>query len=211
MMQSFCLYDKMPLVIELIIYLIRHAQTVHNKKGKVFSGVSDVALSEKGKKEAEKFAKLDFLSNVEKIYITPLRRTRQTADIIFGKEREKTVIKALEEMNFGDYEGRVLDEDSKSDDVFIKWMNDPENLVFPGGDSFKEHAEEAFEAFKAIAQGNEGKIAIVSHRTTIRLILTQLLGRELSSFREIPCDNCSAARIVYENGCFTVEEMNIKA
>lgn len=199
-------------VIEMIIYIIRHAQTVHNKKGKVFSGSSDVLLSDKGKEEARKCRNLSFLSDCEKIYITPLKRTRQTADIIFGEEMEKEIIPALREMDFGEYEGRVLEEENTKDEVFLKWMNDPESLTFPGGDNFKEHAHEALEAFKRIAESNEkSTVAIVSHRTTIRLILAQLLCKELNSFREIPCDNCSVAKVIYENGKYEVCEMNIKA
>lgn len=193
------------------IYLIRHAQTVHNKKGKVFSGVSDVLLSEEGKAEAAKWKSSGFLNSAEKIYITPLKRTKQTADIIFGEDKEKIIVPSLEEMNFGDYEGKILDEESESDEVFRLWMDDPEKLVFPGGDSFIEHAEEAFSAFREIAENNTAHtIAIVSHRTTIRLILTLLLNKPLNTFREIPCDNCSVAVINYESGVFTVEKLNIR-
>lgn len=196
----------------MIIYLIRHAQTVHNKKGKVFSGVSNVLLSDEGRKEAEKCRRLEFLKNTEKIYISPLERTRQTADIIFGEEAKKEIIPAFEEMNFGEYEGKILDEESESDEVFRLWMSDPEKLTFPGGDNFKEHAAEAFSAFKKIAESqNDGVISIVSHRTTIRLILTLLLSKPLNTFREIPCDNCSVAEIIFENNEFRVTGLNIKA
>lgn len=196
----------------MTIYLIRHAQTVHNKKGKVFSGVSDVLLSDEGKKDAEKCRELEFLKSTEKIYISPLKRTRQTADIIFGEETGKEIIPAFEEMNFGKYEGKILDEASETDEVFKLWMSDPENLTFPGGDNFKKHAAEAFSAFKEIAQsGGNDVISIVSHRTTIRLILTLLLSKPLNTFREIPCDNCSVAEIVFENDEFKVKRLNIRA
>ena len=196
----------------MVIYLIRHAQTLHNKKGKVFSGVSDVLLSSEGEKEALRWKNSPLFENVRRVYITPLKRTHQTADFIFDKSIERIVIPSLEEMNFGEYEGRVLDEESETDPVFRLWMNDPESLVFPSGDSFKEHAEEAFSAFKEIAENETAEeIAIVSHRTTIRLILTQLLGRSLGTFRDVPCDNCSAAKIIYKDGKFEIVNMNIKA
>lgn len=196
----------------MVIYLIRHAQTLHNKKGKVFSGVSDVLLSDEGKEEARKCRNLPFIQNIEKIYISPLIRTKQTADIIFGEEIEKTVITELSEMDFGDYEGRILDEENIDDEVFVKWMNDPENLTFPHGDNFSGHALEAFSAFKKIAENEKADtIAVVSHRTTIRLILTQLSGNRLNTFREIECDNCSFSKIIFENDEYKIEKINIRA
>ena len=211
-MTDFFVYDKIFPVIRMIIYIIRHAQTVHNKIGKVFSGVSDVLLSENGRLEAEKCRNFKFLKDVEEIYLSPLRRAGQTADIIFDKKIKRTIVSEFSEMNFGDYEGKILEEDSRDDEVFQKWINDPESLTFPGGDNFRQHAERAFDAFKRTAEKSVADvIAVVSHKTTIRLILTQLLGKPLNTFREIPCDNCSVTRVIYENGRFSSDEINMKA
>lgn len=204
-------YDRIKTVIKMIIYLIRHAQTVHNKKGKVFSGKSDVLLSDKGKEEAGNLKKSGILKDVKEIYITPLTRTRQTADILFPEEIPRHTVKELAEMDFGDYEGRILEEENTEDEVFSKWMNDPESLTFPKGDSFKDHAEEAFKALKDIAEkSNEDCIAVISHATTIRLIITQLLGKSLNTFREIPCENCSVTKVVYEKNVLSVEAENLR-
>ncbi len=196
----------------MTVYLIRHAQTVHNKKGKVFSGRSDVSLSEEGKKQAEKCKNFPFIKDIGEVYITPLTRTAQTADIIFPKSIPRYTVPELSEMDFGDYEGRVLDESDENDEVFYKWINCPETLTFPGGNNFSLHALSAYNAFRKTAlSSKENAVAIISHATTIRLIITQLLGQKLSSFRSIPCENCSAAKITIENGIFTVDEINITA
>lgn len=196
----------------MVIYLIRHAQTVHNKKGKVFSGKSDVSLSPEGIGQAEKCKGLPFLRETEEIYITPLVRTAQTADIIFPESIPRYVSPSLSEMDFGDYEGRILEEDNTDDEVFRKWLYEPEGLTFPGGDNFVSHAREALSAFTEIAEkSGKNTVSVISHATTIRLIITQLLGKELSYFRNVPCENCSVAKIIYENGKFTVEELNITA
>lgn len=190
----------------MTVYLIRHAQTVHNEKGKVFSGKSDVLLSDKGKEEAENLKKSGILKGVKEIYITPLTRTRQTADILFPEEIPRHTVEELSEMDFGDYEGKILEEEGTNDEIFLKWMNNPESLTFPHGDNFKEHAEEAFEALKRIVKNSEKDcIAVISHATTIRLIVTQILEKELNTFREIPCTNCSVIKVVYEEGTLSVE------
>lgn len=197
--------------MKVTIYLIRHAQTQHNKKGKVFSGKSDVPLSDKGREEAKKLKESDILNDVKEIYITPLKRTQQTADIIFPESIPRYVIKELAEMDFGDYEGRILEEENTEDEIFLKWMNNPESLTFPHGDNFKEHAEEAFEALKRIVKISEKDcIAVISHATTIRLIVTQILGKKLSTFREIPCPNCSVIKAVYEEGRLSVEQESLR-
>ena len=210
-MTYFPFYDRMKAVMKMNIYLIRHAQTEHNKKGRVFSGKSDISISEEGERQAEKCRNFPFISKTEAVYISPLKRTKETADIIFPKNIPRYVIPEFAEMDFGEYEGKVLEENTK-DEIFLKWLHNPEGLVFPGGDSLREHAEEAVSALKKIVRESDAEnIAIVSHRTTIRLIVTLLMKKELSSFREQDCDNCAMIKIRYENNGFFVDEMNVKA
>ena len=42
------------------------------------------------------------------------------------------------------------------------------------------------------------RIAVVSHKTTIRLLLSQLLTGDIQCFRKIPCDNSCVTLIEAE-------------
>ena len=146
---------------------------------------------------------------IEHIYISPLIRTRQTADILFGTNNTYTVVNEFAEMDFGDYEGKSMPIDYVSDPIFFKWVNDPENLSFPNGGNLKVHAMNAYKALKNIAENKEyTNVAIVSHATTIRLILSIILTDSILNFRKIPCDNIGVSLITVDQGCAKVKYIN---
>ena len=172
------------------IYLIRHAQTTHNAKGKVFSGVSDVSLSNEGVEATKTLAQNQLWNKIECVYVTPLSRTQQTADILFDKSIKRVVVPELAEMNFGDYEGIMMTPENENEPAFYNWQHNPEKCVFPNGENLAEHAEKAYQAILDIAENSPYEnIAIISHATTIRLILSKIITGNITCFRYIPCDN----------------------
>lgn len=202
-------YDLWEMMCFMNIYLIRHAQTTMNARGKVFSGITDVSLSVQGIEATKKTASNKLWSNIEHAYITPLVRTHQTADILFDKSVPRTIVPELAEMNFGDYEGRIMTAENCDDPVFYKWINAPENLTFPNGQNLSVHADSAFTAFKKIAENQVYKnIAIISHATTIRLIFSLMLTDSVNIFRKIPCDNGCVSKIVAKGDELKIKYIN---
>ena len=192
------------------IYLMRHAQTVVNKKGKYFCSYTETELSEEGKNMCKALSNLDIWNDIDRIYITPLKRTHETAKLILNnRDIEMIQIDEFAELNFGDYEGKILTEENKDDPIFKQWLNDCNSLTFPNGENIVEHAEVCFSKLKEIAESNPGKnILIVSHSTTIRTLITKILNININTFRKIPCSNTSLTKLNYENGVFSVEYLN---
>ncbi len=191
------------------IYIIRHAQTTMNAKGKVFSGHTDVSLSEKGVESAFKMSHIPIIKEIEHVYITPLKRTKETAEIVFGTSMGKTVIPELAEMDFGDYEGRIMTSENENDPVFYNWVHHPELVEFPNGENLLNHAQKAYQAFVRIAESQKyNNIAIVSHATTIRLVLSILLTGGIECFRNIPCDNGCFSLVVKDNAKLKISYIN---
>lgn len=89
--------------------VVRHAESEHNKSG-VYAGKFDSDLSADGKTDAETFAK-DFTGDFDVIITSPLKRTRQTAEIL-----NKTLQLKLEtndllvERDYGNLEGLTWEE-----------------------------------------------------------------------------------------------------
>ena len=77
--------------------LIRHGETALQKEHR-YQGVTDVPLSPEGR-ETLRPAKFQ----PERVIVTPLQRTRETADILFPGVPQ-LVIPGLQEMNFGHFE-----------------------------------------------------------------------------------------------------------
>ena len=89
------------------IYFVRHGETVWNREKRI-AGSTDVALTEKGREEAEERGKeLEKLGlKVDRIYSSPLSRAYDTALIIASHlkvEVEKD--ERLREQAFGYWEG----------------------------------------------------------------------------------------------------------
>lgn len=86
------------------VELIRHGETLWQGTGR-YQGQTDVPLSEQGR---QALSPASF--SPEKVYITALQRTRQTAERLFPQAR-LVVVEDLGEMNFGRFEGRSAAED----------------------------------------------------------------------------------------------------
>ena len=84
----------------MTVWLIRHGRTEWNDTGR-YQGQTDLPLSNEG---AAELARADF--SPKTVYVTPLKRTQETARILFPDARQ-IVIDDLREMDFGAFEGDV--------------------------------------------------------------------------------------------------------
>ena len=110
------------------VELIRHGETLWQGTGR-YQGQTDVPLSEQGR---QALSPASF--SPEKVYITALQRTRQTAERLFPQAR-LVVVEDLGEMNFGRFEGRSAAE-MEEDPSYRAWVASEEEqlvLVVHGG------------------------------------------------------------------------------
>ena len=192
------------------IYLMRHAQTLINQKGKVFCGITETELSEEGKEMCRNISSLDIWSRFDKVYISNLKRTYDTANLIFDNKPIKVVvIPEFAELNFGDYEGKIMTKENKDDPIFQQWVNNCESLTFPNGENLVEHTNACYEKLKEIVNNDQSEsILIISHSTTIRTLLTKILNIDINSFRRIPCYNGHLTKVKYDDNGFSLEYLN---
>lgn len=194
------------------LYLIRHGQSMQNKVANCFSGSTDVSISEKGRQQAAELAGFFRDITIDEIYTSKLVRAIQTAKIIFGEDRPLIQVEALREADFGEYEGRAF-EKGDTDPVYQAWLHAADTLTFPGGDNMCERMEEYYAAVKRLMSETVAeKVAIVSHRTSIRLFTAKVMGLPIQNFRNIPCDNCSVMKFRFdeETGEFALEYCNYR-
>ena len=105
-----------------MIYFVRHGETEWNKIGRM-QGHIDIELNEEGKNQAQIVH--DKLSGVkfDKVFSSPLKRTKQTAQII--SESEPIIDERLIERFNGELEGKFKDEIKVYPD-----FNDPNETRF---------------------------------------------------------------------------------
>ena len=109
------------------LYLIRHGQTEGNKK-KRYIGVTDEPLCEEGKS----FLREMKYPALQAVYVSPMRRCAETAEILFP-DRPVHVIEELAECDFGDFENKNYEELTGNPDYQV-WIESGGTLPFPGGD-----------------------------------------------------------------------------
>ncbi len=189
------------------LYLIRHGESVQNQKN-LLSGVSDVPLSQTGREQCYRLREFFSKFPVEAVFASPLSRALESAKIIFP-QHEIIITEGLIEFDYGNYEGvpRTYD-----DEVMRRWHTAPGEVTFPGGKSIRKHALEVYDEILFIAQKTSVRsIACVSHRTTIRLIVAQVLGLDLNKFRLLPCSNCSVTTLLFkEEGDLQLQSLNME-
>ena len=92
------------------IYLVRHGESTGNTRG-AFLGLNDPPLTDCGKNQALFLGKELACLNATVIASSPLKRARQTAEVLAAKLDLPVVIEgALIEQDFGLWDGSTLEE-----------------------------------------------------------------------------------------------------
>ena len=190
------------------IVLIRHGMTPGNALRR-YIGKTDDPLSEEGRRLARRAGGS---ATLKRVYVTPLRRTQQTAEILFPNA-EQIVVDGLREMDFGVFENRSADE-MENDAVYRAWVDADCIPPCPEGESMSGFAERVCRAFEALlrpllAQGKERAVFVV-HGGTVMAILQKYARPEMSFFDCLMknCEGVSCALSPAADGLpFTLTEV----
>ena len=139
----------------MLIYLLRHGLTEYNAQ-KRYQGQRDIPLSAEGLSQLRR-ADID----PKVVYITPLQRTAQTARVLFP-EAELVVVKDLQEMCFGSFEGKNYVE-MEHDADYQAWVQANCESKCPDGerkDDFSNRICSAFSALVDILSRNSSSTAL---------------------------------------------------
>ena len=123
----------------ITLYLIRHGETEWNKSGR-YQGSTDVALSDMGMAQAEKVASYFKDIPLDGVITSPLQRARITAEgIAKSHGMELEIVPALQELCFGDWEGKTFSEiDQLWPGMISEMYHHPDQLRLPHGESFRD-------------------------------------------------------------------------
>jgi len=142
-------------------------------------------LNKTGLAQAEKIrAKLKGLK-IDKVFCSDLKRSCQTAGIIFGNRKCGISKNAnLREMHFGKWEGLNYRQVSvKYPRLYKKWLKDPFSADIPLGEKMNHFISRVKKELNAIINKEENKtVAIVSHLGVMRAILNNCLGAKKEDF-----------------------------
>ena len=194
------------------IWLIRHGMTEGNRHQR-YIGVTDEPLCPEG---------IERLKNItypkpQAIFVSPLRRCQETAEILFPEQKVR-IIDQLAECDFGAFENKNYKELS-DDPRYQAWIDSNGTLPFPNGESMDAFKSRCLEAFARIveevsgaeqewiASGKTGifRAGIVVHGGTIMAIM-EAYARPKKDFYAYHIGNGECLQGVYDGETIRIKQ-----
>jgi probable phosphoglycerate mutase len=168
------------------IYLIRHGATILSAEDR-FAGATDVDLSDEGRAQARALALRLADDRITAVYCSPLKRTTETATIVATPHRLTPIPRdGLREINHGRWESLQRSEvEAQFPEEYAAWEEDPFIYAPLDGESGLSVMARALPVIREVVLNHVGEnVAVVSHKATIRLIISSLLGFDPRGYRD---------------------------
>jgi len=168
------------------LYFVRHGATQLTSEDR-FSGATGVDLSDEGRQQVQRLAERLKGDEVKAIYSSPLSRTVETASILAAPRGLKPILRdGLREISHGRWEGLTRREvEERYPDEYSAWEEDPFTFAPQGGESGVGVLARALPVIREIVVAHPDQLVmVVSHKATLRLILSSLLGFDARGYRD---------------------------
>ena len=176
------------------LLLARHGESTWNAERR-FQGSTDIALSARGRAQAEALARGLRGYRVRAAYVSPFRRALETAELALrGTGVPLVVLEELRELSLGQWEGCTVDEIRAQDgDPYVAWLRAPHDCPPPGGEPLPVVSERVRAAIDRIAAAhrNGDDVLVVAHGGVISVYACHLLGCSFNHLWRLRVDNAS--------------------
>lgn len=194
----------------MVLYIMRHGQTQWNKLGKL-QGRTNIELTEEGRNLAKKTAEGMEKIHFDFIFSSPLSRAYHTALIVKGNRNTDIIVdERLNEVCFGDYEGRVVDE--RKGNLALFFDNPDEYVPEGNAESYEDILKRSKEfiddvLFKLEKDHPNANVLISGHGGINKALLLHLQNKELKDFwKGAYQDNCAVNILEFNSGVVTMIE-----
>lgn len=169
----------------MLAYFIRHAQSNYNVLGLCNDDPRrDVHLTPTGIEQARACAEQLREAALERIVVSELPRTRETAEIINVHHGAPiSVHPAINDIRSG-FDGRPVA------DYFAAIAGDRLNATPPGGESLRAHKQRVLGYLQWLRQQPEGVTLTVAHEETLRVIVAFFDRLDDRQMLEVHFGNC---------------------
>jgi broad specificity phosphatase PhoE len=168
------------------VFMVRHGATILSAEDR-FAGATDVELSDEGREQTRRLADRLRDEKITAVYASPLGRTLETATILAAPHDLQVQARdGLREVSHGHWEQMTRREvEEKFPDEMAEWEKDPYTFAPAGGESGLAVTARALPALiDLVRQHPSENILVVSHKATIRLLLSSLLGFDPRRYRD---------------------------
>jgi probable phosphoglycerate mutase len=167
------------------IYCLRHGQTNYNVLGLCNDDPSrDVHLTELGRGQAQEAANALRHARLQKIFVSPLRRTRETAEIINQFHHAPIMADPL-----------LIDIRSGFDslpvtDYFATIARNRLHARPPNGESVFEHKQRVLAFIRWLMLQGDASVLVVAHEETMRVFIAYFADLSDEEMLDVTARNC---------------------
>ena len=158
--------------MKITLWLIRHGKTKGNTEHR-YVGTVDEPLCGTGIRELSDLKMSAAYPAPETVFVSPMIRCRETAQILFPAARQ-VVIPGMQECDFGEFEYKNYEE-MNGYPVYQEWIDSGGRAGFPGGESMEDFSDRIGAAFERmlcqVSLGDDAPIVLVCHGGSIMAIL----------------------------------------
>jgi probable phosphoglycerate mutase len=168
------------------VFMVRHGATVLSAEDR-FAGETDVALSDEGRDQTQRLSERLASESIAAVFASPLGRTVETARILAAPHHlEVETRPGLREISHGHWEQMTRHEvEQRFPDEAAEWEKDPYTFAPEGGESGLAVTARALPVLIDLVHKYPSEtILVVSHKATIRLLLSSLLGFDPRRYRD---------------------------
>jgi alpha-ribazole phosphatase len=167
------------------VYFMRHGQTDFNRKGLCNDDPQrPVSLNQAGLRQAQRAAERLRAAPLQRIYVSPLPRTAQTAEIVNRYHRAPIDVQpAINDIRSG-HDGRPVGEYQRA------IAHDPLHARPAGGESLLEHKHRVLGFVDWLRRQPYDTVLVVAHEETLRVFYAHVHGLEDARLPELSFDNC---------------------
>jgi probable phosphoglycerate mutase len=166
--------------------LVRHGATAPTAESR-FSGADGVSLSEEGRGQVRRLAARLARCSLQAVYTSPQARAVETATLLAEPHGLPLLRRdGLREIDHGRWEGlRRSEVEERFAGEYSTWEEDPFTFAPEGGESGVSVLARALPVVREIVVAHEGEhVLVVSHKATLRLLLSSLLGFDERGYRD---------------------------
>ncbi len=193
------------------LYLLRHGQTEYNKQGIVQGRGVDSSLNDIGRKQAQKFFQRYHDLPLDWIYISGLKRTKETVAPFLESGIPFTKFDGLDEIHWGSKEGKPFSPEDHEHyrETTMQWQNGNTHIPIIGGESPQQVQYRQQPVLEhLLKQTDQQNIMICMHGRAMRIFLCLLLRYPLQYMDLFPHQNTGLYQLTYTGSLFRVDKAN---
>lgn len=181
------------------ILIVRHGETDFNRMNIVQGSGADTDLNSLGLTQANLFYTNYQHHPFEEVYTSALKRTAQSVKGFIDKGIRHIVLPELNEISWGDFEGKVQDEAQRMLywQTVKHWQSGNLDACIPNGESARQLQLRQKKAAEIILSSEAKHILVCMHGRAMKSLLCLLLNKPLTSMEEFQHTNLCLYHLEY--------------